>query len=229
MNEQINEKPKAPTNEPFVVKDCALIAIATGVRAQNLRELRMHLATIDPGCIYYHFWGGLLRPRFDDPEYQNDFAAWAHHGLHDRRLAERLALVDPTENVDMEDLRRELLEVIEEREDESEMVPWARADQQFHFIRSQIVVFDTGARIIDPRDLVELIPTLPVSSIFFHFVDARRRDPVSMDDFSTWLMGFEGVFPELMWHVAALDPYFGSLSELREELAGIFANYFKGK
>ena len=51
-------------NEPFIVKDCALIAIATGIRAQNLRELRDRLRDIDLNCVYYHFWGGLLRPRF---------------------------------------------------------------------------------------------------------------------------------------------------------------------
>ena len=60
---------------PFVIKDCTLIAIATGEEAYNLRELHNQLKTIHPGCIYYHFWGGMLRPSFDEPEYQNDFAA----------------------------------------------------------------------------------------------------------------------------------------------------------
>ncbi|MBN2762670.1 MAG: hypothetical protein JXR41_06240, partial [Bacteroidales bacterium] len=63
--------------------DCALIAIATGEKAQNLRELGDKLRHIHPGCIHYHFWGNLLRPQFDDPEYQNDFAVWASHSLHD--------------------------------------------------------------------------------------------------------------------------------------------------
>lgn len=44
--------------EPFAVKDCALIAIGTGERAQNLRELRDRLLTTHPACIYHHFWGG---------------------------------------------------------------------------------------------------------------------------------------------------------------------------
>jgi hypothetical protein len=57
---------------PFLFKDCALIAIAIGERARNLRELRERLHDIDPNSIYYHFWGGLLRPRFDDPEYHQD-------------------------------------------------------------------------------------------------------------------------------------------------------------
>jgi hypothetical protein len=195
--------------DPFAVKDCALISIATGERAQNLRELRDHLASTHPGCIYHHFWGGLLRPLFDDPEYQND-------------LAERMALIDPTEFSDLEDLRRELIEVIEERLDQSEWVPWAKASQQFHFIRSQIVVFDTRVRIKVPEKLAQLIPTLSVSSIFYHFIDARRRTPDKSDDLSYWLAGFGDRYADLLGHVAAIDPYFTSLTDLRSRLASLF-------
>jgi hypothetical protein len=47
--------------DPFGVTDCALIALATGERAQNLRELLDRLVrTRDDGVIYYPFWGGLL-------------------------------------------------------------------------------------------------------------------------------------------------------------------------
>jgi len=211
--------------DPFAVKDCALIAIATGERANDLRELRDRLETTRPGCIYYHFWGGLLRSSFDDPEYQNDFAVWAYHGLHDRFLAERLALVDPTDFDDLEDLRRELIEIIEERLDENELVSWTAAHQQFQFIRSQIVVFDTGIRISNPIELKELIPQLTVGSVFYHFVDARRRTPNKIDDFSEWLIGFADDYDELIEQIASLDPYFKSLTELRAQLGEIFKEY----
>ena len=212
--------------DPFAVKGCALIAIATGERANDLRELRDRLETTRPGCIYYHFWGGLLRPSFDDPEYQNDFAVWAYYGLHDRFLAERLSLVDPTDFADLEDLRRELIEIIEERLDENELVSWTASHQQFQFIRSQIVVFDTGIRISKPEELKELIPQLTVGSVFYHFVDARGRTAKKNDDFSEWLMGFGDSYDELLEQIATLDPYFKSLTELRAQLAEIFEGYF---
>jgi hypothetical protein len=213
--------------DPFAVKDCALISIATGERAQNLRELRDRLASTHPGCIYHHFWGGLLRPLFDDPEYQNDFAAWTFHGLHDTILAERLALIDPTDFSDLEDLRRELIEVIEERLDENEWVPWAKAGHQFQFIRSQIVVFDTRIRIKVPERLAELISSMSVSSIFYHFIDARRRTPWRIDDFSYWLAGFGDTYTDLLTHVASIDPYFTSLGELRSRLAAVFKEHME--
>jgi len=119
--------------EPFAVKDCALLTISQGERAQNLRELRDRIRSVHPGSIYHHFWGGLLRPVFDDPEYRNDFAVWASRGLHDIRLAERLAIVDPTSFAILEDLRQELLEVVEERLEESEFVPWPKPTSSFFF------------------------------------------------------------------------------------------------
>lgn len=212
--------------EPFAVKDCVLAAIATGRRAQNLRELRDHLQAVHPGCIYYHFWGGLLRPRFDDPEYNNDFASWVRHALHDTRLAERLGIIDPAEFGNLEALRQEVLDIIEQRLDETEFLVWAKRDQQFHFIRSQTVVFDTRKRVTRPEDMAALLPALSLGSIYYHFIDARRREPQGYDDFRAWLARFGEEFATLRELLAAVDPYFVTLRELRAKLATIFNDHF---
>ncbi|MDL1957108.1 MAG: DUF5752 family protein [Candidatus Desulfofervidus auxilii] len=214
---------------PFAVKDCALIAIATGIHVQNLRELKDKLLTIHPGSIYYHFWGSLLNPRFEEPEFNNDFAAWTYHALHDPILAERLAVIDPTEFADIEDLRQELIDVIEERLYEIEYVPWSKPDQQFHFIRSQIVVFDTHKRITEPKELAKILPSLSTGSIFYHFIDARRRTKEKTDDFRAWLKGFGDTYADLCSLIAAIDPYFTTLAELRQKLSQLFELYFGGK
>jgi Family of unknown function (DUF5752) len=214
--------------EPFAVKDCALLTISEGERAQNLRELRDRLRVVHPNSIYHHFWGGLLRPAFDDPEYRNDFAAWAHRGLHDKRLAERLGIIDPTDFENLEQLRHEILDVVEQRLDESEFVPWARTDQQFLFLRSQIVVFDTCRRVKHPTKMLELIPSLSVSSLFYHFVDARRRTEAGVDDISYWLEGFGEKYSDWVEALRNVDPYFGSLTQLRERLSRLVPLLLKG-
>jgi hypothetical protein len=218
--------PENREREPFAVKDCALVAIATGRRAQNLRELRDALRDIHPGSIYYHFWGGLLRPTFDNPEYNNDFAVWARGGLHDQALAERLAVIDPTDYTDLDDIRRELIDVVEERLDENEWIPWSKADNQFHFMRSQIVVFDTSNRISDPEELFDAVPRMSVSSIFYHVIDARRRSVFRVDDFRAWLWGFGDTYRNLCMELGALDPFFSTLTELRRRMSAVFADYF---
>lgn len=212
--------------EPFAIKDCALVAIATGKRAQNLRELRSYLQTIPTSSIYYHFWGGLLRPRFDDPEYHNDFAVWARNGLNDKVLAERLSLIDPTDFIDLEYLRQELEEVIEERLDEVDFPLWASHDNQFEFIRSQIVIFDTHQEVNEPDEFTLILPDMSLGSIFYHFIDAKRRNESGLDDFHNWIKDLGDEYADLCQSIRQIDPYFSTLAELRSRLVEIFRDFF---
>lgn len=214
------------SSEAFLIRDCALIALATGRKAQSLKGLRDHIAAVHPGCIYYHFWGARLEHRFEEREYNNDFAAWAYRSLHDATLAERLSVIDPTEFQDMDLLRQELVDVIEERMDETEVVAWSRRDEQFEFIRSQIVVFDTLQRLTRPEELAELVPHLSTGSIFYHFIDARRRGDNPMDDFRGWLSAFGDTYAALQTMLSEIDPYFVTLIELRHILSRTVQQYF---
>lgn len=214
-------------SNPFVVKDCALIQIATGVKVQTLRELKKELLTIDEDSIYYHFWGSLLTPRFREPEFGNDFASWAFHALHDRTLAERLSVIDPLQYSDIQSLRLALLDVIDERLDEVEVVPFSSSDQQFNFVKCQIVVFNTQRLIEKPEELGEAIMSFSSGSIFYHFIDARRRTKGNIDDFRAWLKMFGDRYKKLSTLISQIDPYFTTLLELRELLAQTFNDYFK--
>lgn len=214
---------------PFAVMDCALASIAVGRSARNLRELRDGLLTAEPGCLYHHFWGRLLRPTFDHPDYVNDFGQWAASALGDRKLAERLAVLDPIDHPDMEGLRLALINVIEDALDESEHLAWAAPDQAFRFVRSQLVVFDTRRRLESVAEMASAMPRLSAGSVFFHLVDARRRTEDGTDDFRTWLArSFGHEHDALSEQIAGLDPYFGSLVETRARLAAIFAGFVAG-
>jgi len=209
---------------PFSVKDCALLTIATGRRAYTLGELRAGIAGAERDSIYFHFWGGLLQPRFEEREFNNDFAAWMRHGLHDSRLAEKLAVIDPREYTSLDLLRSDVVELIDERLDEAEYLHFSRAVQPFEFMRAQIVVFGTDKCVACPEELAVLIPQLPASSIFYHFIDARRRVPEAGDDFSAWLVNFGARGDRIRARLAQIDPYFIPLSVLRQQLAGAFAD-----
>lgn len=214
---------------PFYVKDCALIAIATGEKAHSLGEFRNKLATIPDECIYYHFWGERLKSRFFQPDYYNDFARWANECLHDKFLAERLGIIDPTEYENLESLRQDLIEVVEIRLDEREKVHGLQADEPFHFIRSQIVIFDTLIQIEEPADLSQTLPILTPTSLFYHFIDARTRTKEEADDFSLWLNSFGNLYQDLIQEIQQIDPYFLSLGELQKELTLKLNSYFRGR
>lgn len=210
----------------FELKDCALIAIATHRRANTLKEFRDHISSLNLDSLYYHFWANLLLPHFEEREYINDFASWVRHGLSDTKLAEQLAVLDPTSFNDLEELRYHLLEYIDDRMEESEYLQWTRASQQFEFIRSQIVVFDTHTQISEPHEMSNLISLMSASSIFYHFIDARRRATDKMDDFCRWLTFFGEAYQPLIDQLAGIDPYFSTLVELRQQMATAFQNYF---
>jgi hypothetical protein len=211
--------------DPMLINDCAAAVIGTGQRARDLLELRYQLLTIHPGCIYYHFWGARLQPRFDNPDYVNDFAQWAHDALHDVRLAERLGVLDPLDFPSLDALRQGVLEVIDERLDESNVTPDAAPDGQFHFIRSQLVILGTQRSASTPQELGALIAHLSPGSVFYHFIDARRRTETGEDDFRVWLRRFGDAHAGLIEAIGRINPYFVSLLGLREQLAAVFEEY----
>lgn len=205
----------------FVVKDCALATLAVGLRAQTLRELRDGIRRVPSESIYHHFWGSLLRPQHFEREYNNDFAVWARRCLHDQVLAERLAVVDPTDYEDLEGLRAAVVEVIEERLDESEVVPASSPREQFHFLYSVVVVFDTGVRVAAPGALADALESMTPSSIFYHFIDARRRPPLGLDDFRAWFEALGPGYEAVSARLAGVDPYFDGLPALKRRLVAV--------
>ncbi|MGZ4955681.1 MAG: DUF5752 family protein, partial [Methylobacter sp.] len=165
-------------------------------------------------------------PHFEEREYINDFASWVRHGLSDTKLAEQLAILDPTSFDDIDELRYQLLEYIDDRMEESEYLQWTRATRQFEFIRSQIVVFSTGTQVSEPHQLADMIHGMSASSIFYHFIDARRRAPDKMDDFCRWLTFFGETYQPLIDRLNDIDPYFSTLVELRQQVATAFESNF---
>jgi hypothetical protein len=216
----------AEERQEFILRDCALIELATGIRAHNLHELRSGLEKAPTASIYHHFWGRLLRPQFDEPEYNNDFASWAYHALHDKPLAERLSILSPTDFDDLERLREIIVELVEQRLDEREAVAWAPADNMFHFQQARIVVFDTGMRFTSPENLVYQIDSLSLGSIYYHVIDARSRTENHCDDFTAWFEGFGSEYTDVTRKLGGMDPYFSSLGEIRHCVSEILTSYY---
>jgi hypothetical protein len=204
----------------FEVKDCALLMRMSGLPpAMNLRELRDRIAVCGENVLYHHFCETTLRPTFDDPDYRNDFAAWARFYMRDRVLAERLGIIDPYAFDTMEELRVAVLEIIDDRLGEVTMIPWVRPGDEFLFREAITVIFDTGERIRNPHELAPAILRMTDGSIYYHFLEALRRPPVRKDDFSVWLLGAGDEYAQLIRSLGAIDFYFYSLARLRKELA----------
>lgn len=205
----------------FIIQDCTLLTRTSGMPAAiNLRELRDRLATCRQDVLYHHFCETPLVPSFDNPDYQNDFAAWALLQLGDRVLAERLGIINPYIFPDLEKLREQVLDILDERLSEVPVVPSCQSGGELFFTEAVTVVFDTGLRITSPEKLPEAIGKMTNGSIYYHFLEARRRPPVGIDDFSEWLVGFPD---QEAWCSAlqTVDFVFFTLTDLRGELVRI--------
>jgi len=207
----------------FEIKDCALLIRMSGCPpAYNLRELQDRISSCSGEVLYHHFCETTLAPSFDYPDYRNDFAVWARHKLGDNILAERLAMIDPYSFASMEDLRRLLLDIIDERLSEVSMIPWVRPGHEFYFTEASTIVFDTNKKISVPDELDSAILDMTTGSIYYHFLEARRRTPFGSDDFTHWLGEFgdaqSAAYIEAISHI---DFTFYTLTELRTELARV--------
>lgn len=211
---------------PFEVKDCALLSRMSGLPpAFNLRELRERIAVCGENVLFHHYCETTLRATFDNPDYRNDFAVWSKLYLGDRVLAERLGILDPYSFPSLAELRAATLEVIDERLGESTMIPWARPGDELFFMEATTVVFDTGMRISHPGELAASIGAMTAGSVYFHFLEARRRPPVGKDDFTAWLLeNFNDeksrAYIEAMGRI---DFYFHTLPHLRRELVKVLS------
>jgi hypothetical protein len=209
----------------FEIKDCVLLSLMSGMPpAFNLRELRDRIAACSSDVLYHHFCETTLVASFDYPDYRNDFAVWASKRLGDKVLAERLGIIDPYSYGSMEELRVEVLDVIDERLGELTMVPWARPGHEFYLMKATTIVFDTGERIHQPEELLRAIRRMSTGSIYFHFLEARRRPPVGCDDFTAWLPAFGSAWQPYIETLKELDFYFSTLSQLKRQLIELFEN-----
>lgn len=203
----------------FVVRDCTLLTRMSGIReAASMRELRDRVAVCGENVLYHHFTGTLLRPSFDYPDYHNDFAVWAKLYLDDRVLAERLGILDPYTDGSLEDLRGTMLDILDERLSELPTNPAVTKGNEFYFLEATTVIFETGDIIEEPSQLPVKLANMTNGSIFYHFIEARRRTPDRLDDFSEWLSQFGDAGAGYACVLRSIDFTFFTLTEMRKTL-----------
>lgn len=212
----------------FKVHNCSLIAIATGFKADTLRKVRNCLVSVPPTSIYYHFWGGHLRPRVVDPEYKGDIAGWVFRSLGYPKLAEELSVIDPI-GCDIELLRDILIGAIDKAIKTDRDLADMKASYDFHFLRPQFVFFENGTYFNNPRELAFGIEKMQLNSIFYHFIDCRQRNARNLDDFSVWLLSYGDKYLPLFEEIRLIHPYLKSLEEIRSTLSAVLKGFFRNK
>jgi len=213
---------RARAREPFEFNDYDLLVQPTGRRAANLRELLTGVREVPVGVIHHHLYSAALRHQFPVWDHPNDFAVWAADSLEDHGLAEKLAALDPYANENLETAREVITDLVEDHLDQLPVVPFVRPGLEFHFCSGFALALPSGRQVHTVRALRDAIAEIPLSSLYYHFHEARLRGPGDdSDDFSRWIDGQFGE-SEISRQLRTLDFYFYDLQDLRERIVEIF-------
>jgi hypothetical protein len=204
-----------PENKSFKFFQCVNILKTTGQKACSLRELRDLIATISEESIFHHMCEYFLKGIIG--EYTNDFAEWVAQNLEERALAEHLSNMDPYMFKTVQDVRIELLRIIDEY---TKSFPEARRSfvgDEFYFLETITLVFPVGIRARNLAEFLVAIRNIDHVSIYFHFYDARIRLGSGVDDFSKWI---DEVLEnkELADKIRSIDPFMHSIEGIREHI-----------
>jgi len=142
--------------------------------------------------LRHHLFRFPMDPAYDFSQYGHELAYWAEVGLQNAALAERLGHFDPYRGPDLDALRWQLVDIVEDHLMGSPHVPWVRPGRELHLMRSILVAYPTGKQASSLVELCDLLRDVSRGCLYFHFFEARSRLADRKDDFSTWIAGSLG-------------------------------------
>ena len=157
--------------DPFELTSVVHLVSPAGRSARDLEELRAGLAAAPARSLFFHAVQGRLRhPEAEDPP-ADDLSAWVNGVVQDRETAERLAFAVQGHAVACEELRAELLGVLDGLEPKVRAARDAPLGGEFVFLAADSVIVPTGASAGDPRELFERLAGADPGVWFYHLFE----------------------------------------------------------
>ena len=210
-------------SNPFVFRDAIRLTSPTGVAAATLREFLIGIESAEPAVIHHHLRETPLRFPLQIGNYPNDFALWANVNLKNTPLAERLAVLDPFHERDIEELRERVIESIEIALDYQGNHQAVLPGHEFFFSRSFSSEIELGMTAYNLDTLIEGIHSVPASSLFFHMYESRLRNVDGSDDLSQWLRDSLGT-QDVADRLSDLDFYLLALEDCRSVVVELLSD-----
>ena len=212
----------------FQFSSSASLEKLTGHKAYDLEELLKLVKSCPDSSIFYHTFSAFRELREVHVPYTNGFALWISKHLNDEALAEKLATIDLTEYSTIESLRARIVEMIEAYRSENAAVFKKTANKPFYQLDVNRIVYLTDKFAYDVKSFRELLDTISVDSLYFHFIESRLYTQLQADDFSTWIEKSLG-HTDLARKIRTIDINVHTLEELRERIGQIIDEYLKKK
>lgn len=202
---------------PFAFIGCSELQESIARQADDEKELAELIEEVPLDSIHFHTHSYFLRHGLIEGAYPNDFAQWVVMQIGDHVLGERLAVIDPFDYPDLEDLREEIISVIDDHLSRSPITPRVVFGRPFHFKRSRILEVPIGLEACTLKEFRDRVADVDVSTIYFHMFEAHFRLRRAENDFSAWIRSSLGLLP-LADRIRGINPYQGNLERLRSKL-----------
>ena len=201
----------------FQFRSSASLDELTGRKANTLEELLDLIKTCSDSAIFYHTFSAFLKMREAAVPYNTDFAIWVARMLNEKALAEKLMAVDLSEQNTIKGLRTRLVQIIESYREEKGAAFQKEANEPFYLHDIRRIVYVTDKFAYDLKSFRELLPTISIYSIYYHFIESRIQTQFRGDDFSTWIEESLNL-PDLAKEIRKVDISVYSLEELRAQI-----------
>ena len=202
---------------PFAFIGCSELQESIAHQADDEKGLAELIEEVPLDSIHFHTHSYFLRHGLIEGTYPNDFAQWVVMQIGDHVLGERLAVLDPFDYPDLENLREELISIIDDHLSRSPIIPRVVFGQPFHFKRSRILEVPIGLEARTLQEFRDIVTDIDVSSIYYHMFEAHFRLRRAENDFSAWLRTSLKL-TNLADRIRSINPYQGSLERLRSKL-----------
>jgi uncharacterized protein DUF5752 len=206
--------------DPFQFVTATYLTRILNQQARNLAELLQGLKESSDASIFHHTFQSLGRHHFLTEGFSNDFAQWALASLNQPGLAERLASLDIRDYLSLNDLRADLVRVVEEFDKLHHEEARLGAFEPFYFCESIEVTVPLGFEAGTLAEFREGIAHLSHAAFNFHFISSRLRLHLGTNDFSHWLEKELGL-PALARRVNRIDIYTNTIEGAQKKLLAL--------
>jgi hypothetical protein len=202
---------------PFFFTGCWELREMLGRYARDEQQLLEAIQEIPPDSLSYHTHSFFLRHKYIGGPYPNDFATWAAIQVRDRVLGEKLSILDPYDFEDLEALRTEIVNIIDEHLSQLQIIPRVIYGEPFHFMQSRIIEVPTGLEARTLAEFREILAAVDASAIYYHNFEAILRLGRRKGDFALWLEE-QLDLREIAEKISRIDFYLTSLESIRHRI-----------
>ena len=202
---------------PFFFTGCWELREMVGRSARDEQQLLEAIEEIPIDSLSYHTQSYFLRHKYIAGPYPNDFATWAAIQVRDRVLGEKLGILDPYDFENLEALRTEIVNIIDEHLSQLQIIPRVIYGEPFHFMQSRIIEVPTGLEARTLKEFRKILANVDASVIYYHNFEAILRLGRRKGDFALWIEEQLNL-SELAQGISRVDFYMTSLESIRHHI-----------